>query len=290
MKKISLAFILLLLVSLVSCNKVKPIPGPNIPDRIVSEQESGTLKIMSFNIRSFTTEENVRDNWCMRADAVRDMMIDQKSSIIGLQELSESYEYEYVAEVMSPLGYSMIDSETCMSHIMYLEDDLDLLDTGVFWQSNTPDKPSECWDTYTRVVRWAIFEIKATGTRFFYVNTHMGLNAESQQKGMALIVKRIPMYNTDNLPVVFTADCNVGQTSSAFTDFRKTMDNAQEVAPITDEVPTYNAWGNEAKANLIDMIWLSKDLECLEYRTVTEHYDGHKYISDHYPVYSIIKF
>ena len=31
-------------------------------------------------------------------------------------------------------------------------------------------------------------------------------------------------------------------------------------------------------------------MKCFEYKTVTQWYDGHKYVSDHYPVYSIIEF
>lgn len=290
MKKLSSVLLsLLLLLPLVSCQKRISVPAPEIPKRIYSEQEPGVLKIMSYNIRGYTTEDNVRDNWCMRADASRDMMIDQKASVIGFQELSESFEYDYVREVMTPLGYAIIDDVTCMSHILYLEDDLDALDSGVFWQSGTPDVESKSWDGYFRVVRWVVFEVKATGQQFFYVNTHLGLTAESQQKGLLLIAKRIAQYNTDKLPVIFTADCNVQASSGAFEEFRKTMYNAREVAPVSDDVPTYNAWGNEAKFNLIDMVWFSQELECTEYATVTKPYDGHKYISDHFPVYAIIK-
>ena len=64
----------------------------------------------------------------------------------------------------------------------------------------------------------------------------------------------------------------------------------RDVAPITDDVKTYNAWGEEARAYICDHIWISADMECSEYKTVTYPYDGHTYVSDHYPVYSIIEF
>ena len=77
---------------------------------------------------------------------------------------------------------------------------------------------------------------------------------------------------------------------SVFEGIRESMVCTREVAPITDDVKTYNAWGNEAKAYQCDHIWITNTIKCSEYKTVTQWYDGHKYVSDHFPVYSIIEF
>lgn len=280
----------LVLLAFAACSKQGT--GNGFPETIVSEQEPGTLKVMSFNVRSYTTEDDIHNNWCMRADAVRDMFFDQKASLVGFQELSEGTEWEYVRDVVVPHGYAAISEEAAKGTVLYLQKDLEPLRDGYFWQSTTPDRESLCWDGYNRFVRWVEFRIKATDKRFFYVNAHMGLTADARRNGFSLVNNRIKMYNTDNLPVVFTADCNTPSTDSVFKTFRETMVNAQEVAPITDTVKTYNAWGNEAKAGIIDFIWFTKDgsIQCSEYKTVTTKYAGHKYVSDHYPIYAILKF
>lgn len=290
MKKISFIFVLTITLASVACQKHQD-DKPIIPkEKISSGLVPGEVKIMSFNIRGYTNEEDVRNMWSMRAGAVREMFYDQKASIIGLQECSDGTEWPYVAGVMTPRGYACLSSDDTQNSILYLEAELELVETGVFWQSDSPDKASECWDGYARIVRWAVFRIKATGSSFFYVDTHLGLTPESRIKAMTLIQRRISTYNVENLPVVLTADCNTVSEDSVFDTIKTTMVNARDVAAITDRLNTYNAWGNEQKAGIIDHIWLSNTLSPSIYMTVTKQYDGHKLVSDHYPVYTIVKF
>lgn len=283
MKKLSFALLSFLLVFAASCQK------DDGDGKVHSGLPKGQIKVMSYNIRGITNEDQMRNNWAIRAGASRDMMIDQKASVIGVQEAND-VQVTYLMGVMEPRGYATIGDLESSNPILYLSEELEVLDFGNFWQSTTPDRKSDCWDGYERIVRWVVFESIKSGDRFFFVNSHLGLTSEAQSKGVSLIATRIKMYNTDNLPVIFTADCNVVSTSSTFDKFKETMDCTRDVAPVTDDVNTYNAWGNEAKAGIIDHIWVSKDLECLEYKTVTKAYDGHHLISDHYPVYSIVKF
>ncbi len=256
--------------------KLKPMPA-------------GQLKLMSFNIRGITNEDDIRNNWSMRAGACRMMVEDQQPSVIGLQEQNET-QWTYMYSTLSPKGYEGLATTDVKAAFLYRTDQLEVEDNGLFWQSKTPDRSSECWDGFVRPVRWAVMHILGTDHRFFYVTTHVGLTGESQSNGMKLIAKRIQAYNTHNYPVVLMADFNVVATSSYFNEIRETMVLTREVAPITDQIPTYNAWGNVDKEVIIDHIWISKTLNCTEYRTVTNAYDGHKLISDHYPVYAILQF
>ena len=89
--------------------------------------------------------------------------------------------------------------------------------------------------------------------------------------------------------MVLTGDFNVETDSGVFDSWLDTMVCTRDVAPITDKEYTYNAWGNSNKFRIIDHVFITKDIECSEYKTVTQPYDGHTYVSDHYPVYSIIK-
>lgn len=250
---------------------------------------AGQIKAMCFNIRGITTEEDFHNNWAMRAGACRMMVEDQQPSIIGMQEQNET-QWLYMFATMSPKGYAGLATDDVKAAFLYRTDQLEVEENGLFWQSKTPDRSSECWDGFVRPVRWAVMHILATDQRFFFVTTHVGLTGESRTNGIKLIKKRIELYNTGNLPVVLMADFNCVATDNVFDEIRTSMVLTREVAPITDAVPTYNAWGNQDGELAIDHIWISPTIDCKEYRTVTNAYDGHSLISDHFPIYSILQF
>lgn len=275
-------YFLFAMLVLAGCHKEEPKNNhPNL--------SPGQLKVMTFNIRGTTTEDDAHNNWGMRAGACRDMVIDQQPSLVGIQE-AVATEWKYMSGTLAEYGYVGITDEDIYNSILYRPDVLEVLSDGVFWLSDTPDKSSMSWDGYVRYVHWAVMKILSSGQEFFYMNTHLGLTAASRRSAMTLIQKRIKLLNTDNLPVVLMADFNTHGTDAVFDGIRETMNLTREVAPITDDVKTYNAWGNEDRAYQCDHIWVTNTVECSEYKTVTQWYDGHKYVSDHYPVYSIIQF
>ena len=282
MHKTVLKLFPLLLLALVACKKEEAKNNhPNL--------SPGQLKVMTFNIRATTTEDDAFNNWGMRAGACRDMIIDQQPSIVGFQELVAT-QWKYMTGMLTSHGYVGVTDEDIMDSFMYRKEELELLSDGVFWLSDTPETSSVSWDGYVRYVHWAVMKVLSTGEKFFYMNTHLGLTTASRRSAMTLIKKRIGQLNTDNLPVVIMADFNTHAGDSVFEGIRETMVCTREESPVTDELKTYNAWGNEAKAYVCDHIFVTNTVKCLEYKTVTQWYDGHKYVSDHYPVYSIIEF
>ncbi len=272
-----------------SCGKENAdVHGPEHQNTLPTEP--GQIKVISFNIRQMTTESRAFDHWAVRAGACRDMVIDQQPSIIGLQELAQT-QWEYMYGTLARYGYEGVALQDYKNSIMYKSDVMELLSTGIFWLSDTPDVPSISWDNFERYVRWAIMRVKATGVVFFFINSHLGLTTASRDSAMKLIKKRLPKVNPENLPVVFVADFNTVETDAIFDGIRSTMVCTREVAPISDQIKTYNGWNLEKNTPYVcDHIWITNGIQCSEYRTVTKSYDGHTLISDHYPVYSIIKF
>ena len=176
------------------------------------------------------------------------------------------------------------------SGFLYKRSVLTLLDSGTFWVSETPDEPSKSFDEkYNRSLTWGLFKVKKTGKRFYYFNTHLGLTWQSQKEGVEMIVGKMKEINPEGLPLIFSGDLNTPIISKAFDPLRPLMLNSRDVAPVTDDIPTYNAWGNKDKEGIIDFIWITPDIKLLEYRTGTTPYGGHTLISDHYPISVIIK-
>ena len=245
------------------------------------------LKVMSFNVRE--PADGGKDEWAVRAGAVMQMFDDQLPTLVGFQEASHEYINKYLHAVMPQHGYVFLDDPEPQNSVAYRPELLKLIKTSVMWLSDTPSIPSVSPSGYVRTARWMVFEIIATGTQFFYVNTHFDLSTTQQKQNLRLIRSLISQYNKENLPVVLTGDFNVESDTGVFESIQETMVCTRDVAPITDREYTYNAWGNSDKFRIIDHIFITKDIECSEYKTVTQSYDNHIYVSDHYPVYSILK-
>lgn len=251
----------------------------------------GELKVMSFNIRQHTTEKNAFNHWSLRAPACVQMVWDQQPTLLGLQEMTET-QWMYMFGLLESNGYAGIATQDIRNSFLYKQDVLEVVSHGLFWLSDTPEVSSLCWDGYERTARWAVMRIIATGQQFFYVNTHSALTVTARGSCINLIKKRIKMYNAENLPVVMVGDFNAVTEESSFDSIRQALLNTRDIAPITDYLDTYNGWDLPTNTPYVcDHIWISNEgIACSEYKTVTKAYDGHKLISDHYPVYSMLQF
>ena len=117
---------------------------------------------MSFNIRCTNVG---RDTWEDRIGIVTDTMVNSKADSIGVQEATPEWmatlketltDYDYV-------GVARDDGKNQgeYSAVFYLKDKYNLIDSGNFWLSETPETPSLGWDAgCNRVCTWAVLENK----------------------------------------------------------------------------------------------------------------------------------
>lgn len=258
---------------------------------------SPRLTVMSFNVRqSHAKEVDPRNSWNNRADACLEMLKVRQPDLVGFQETQYKGQWTFFRDSLAGeygavgIGRDNGVDKGETSGFLYKRSVLSLLDSGTFWVSETPDVPSFSFDEkYNRSLTWGLFKVNRTGKRFFYFNTHLGLTWRSQKEGIELIVKKMREINPDGLPLIFSGDLNTDITSAAFNPLKEVMLNAHDVASKTDNVPTYNAWGNKQKERIIDFIWVSPAVKCIEYKTDTAPYLGHELISDHYPILATIK-
>ena len=259
---------------------------------------SPRLTVMSFNVRqSHVREADPANNWKNRKEACLEMLRIRRPDLVGFQEAQFKDQWPFfrdsLASEYSGVGIGCdngVDKgET--SGFLYKKSVLTLLDSGTFWVSETPEKPSVSFDEkYNRSLTWGLFKVNKTGKRFYYFNTHLGLTWKSQKEGIELIVKKMREINPGGLPLIFSGDLNTDISSTAFDPLKQVMRNAHDVAPVTDDIPTYNAWGNKNKERIIDFIWITPNIKCLEYHTDTSPYGGHDLVSDHYPIRATIAF
>lgn len=261
----------------------------DITPEVTSDSE---VRIMTFNLRVSTSEENPQNNWSNRRKAIPVMIKTTSPTTFGVQEgkLSQiSYlqtncpEYDYVG--VGNRGGTSGEYNA----IFYKKDEVELLRSGTFWLSGTPDSPSKSFGAkYYRIATWAVFEKKATGERFIHVNTHLNFEEDIQIKEMEVLYGRLSQYNQDGYPSFITGDMNTLQNAPCFNAIKKDgWKNSRLEARDTDNSGTYNGWG--ASGKIIDIIWF-KGVKALKYKVVTEQFVSVQYISDHYPVYAVFEF
>ena len=258
---------------------------------------STKMMVMSFNVRqSHAKEADPNNSWSNRKEACLEMLKVRKPDLVGFQETQFKGQWTYFRDSLAAeygsvgIGRDNGVDKGETSGILYRTSVLTLLDSGTFWVSETPDVPSKSFDEkYNRSLTWGLFKVNKTGKKFFYFNTHLGLTWKSQKEGIAMIVKKMQEINPDGLPLIFSGDLNTDISSPAFDSLKPLMLNSHDVAPVSDDVPSFNAWGNKKKERIIDFIWISPNIKCLEYRTDTTPYGGHALISDHYPISVNIK-
>ena len=148
------------------------------------------------------------------------------------------------------------------------------------------------WDAACfRTATWALLKDKASGKKYYYVNTHLDhVGWEARKNGMKLIVDRIDNINPKGLPMVVTGDFNMTYDRPEFDDMKKMMKNAREEAAKTDHHQTFNGWGKANPNSIIDFIWYKGFSSCPVYETITKPYMERKFISDHYPITATLVF
>ncbi len=266
-----------------------------LPVSVSAKKKTADLKVISYNIRLGTAKDG-DNSWEFRYPASSAMINDQKPDIFGLQEAYD-FQVNYLEEACpdyKSVGVGREDGIHKGEHmsIFYNTKTIKLLKWGTFWLSETPDVPSKGWDAQCfRTATWALLKDKASGRKFYYVNTHLDhVGWEARKNGMKLIVDRIDKINPKGLPMVVTGDFNMRINRPEFDDMKKMMKNAREEAVKTDHHQTANGWGKSGPDSIIDYVWYKGFSSCPEYKTITKPYMGRQYISDHYPITATLVF
>ena len=259
------------------------------------KRKPADINVISYNIRVGTAKDGT-NSWEYRYPASAMMIMDQKPDIFGLQEALD-FQFKYLEEYCP--GYKGIGvgredgrKEGEIMAIFYNKKTIKLIKWGTFWLSETPEKPSKGWDAACfRSATWALMKDKASGRKFYYVNTHLDhVGWEARKNGLKLIVDRIAEINPENYPMILTGDFNMRIERPEFDDLKKVMRNAREVAFKTDHHGTFNDWGKAADDEIIDYIWFKGFSSCTEYETITKPYMNRAYVSDHYPIKATLIF
>ena len=249
------------------------------------------LKIISYNIR--TLARDGENSWQFRKHATKNMIELHKPDAFGLQEamLPHMQYIDSVCPQYARVGVGRSDGKEGGEFvtIYYNKERFDLIDSGTFWLSETPDQVSRGWDAaLPRITTWVKLRDKATKRKFFYFNTHFDHKGTTARvESSKLIVEKIREIAGKKAAVVLTGDFNIESENEALQPLCDNMSAARRCAPITDNKGTYNGWGLLKRNTVIDHIFYGgRKVKCNAFRTLDGDY-GAKFISDHFPLEAI---
>ncbi|MEV4351218.1 endonuclease/exonuclease/phosphatase family protein [Actinoplanes sp. NPDC049596] len=203
---------LLILVTVVAATGVPARAATSAMEELAGPPAATDLHVMTFNLRFADTASP--NSWRDRRPVMRTLLTVEQPDLIGTQEglaaqlrdikhdLGGDYDYIGTPRQAGPGGESMA--------IFYRLDRLTPQTYGHFWLSDTPEIPgSETWGGFAvRMVTWARFLDRATGKRFYAVNTHLdNLSEHARRRAATLIRARLAALDPP-LPIILTGDFN----------------------------------------------------------------------------------
>lgn len=251
------------------------------------------LKVISFNVLCAGPEGMY---WTDRKAMVTDILNNQHPDSFGVQESHYNW-MQALCEALPDYAYIGVGRDDGnlggeFSPVFYLKDKFDVLDSGTFWVSETPDEPSYGWDAACRrVCSWAKLENKQTGEKYVHINTHLDHKGEeARTKGLQAVLDFAAKFSES---VVLTGDFNFEEGCELYKQMTSgCLEDTKFAAEKTMNSITFNAFhpliSNDEVTGIIDFINVTKGTKVNSYAVITDKPNG-KFPSDHYPVVAEIE-
>ncbi|GAB5440344.1 MAG: endonuclease/exonuclease/phosphatase family protein [Fuerstiella sp.] len=255
------------------------------------EAKSGELRVMSFNIR-FGTAKDGDNHWDKRRELVAETVRRYDPDLLGTQETIR-FQGEYLQQQLPHLSYvgwsrdANEQGEQC--GVMFRTDRFELLDSGQFWLSETPEqKFSKSWDSsLPRVATWVRLRDQRNSKQLLFVNTHFDHRGKVARLESAAVIRKFVEQNAADIPVIVTGDFNCGEQAEPY----KQLTGSARLRDIYRELHseqalnegTFNAFKGIDTGARIDWILASDEWEVKKAAIDGFSKDG-RYPSDHFPV------
>lgn len=260
---------------------------PAFPVVDCASQQPGTLRIMSFNVRCSDVNGTPAK---YRRQIIADEIINVSPDSVGLQEATPE-QMRYLRAALP--GYRSVGdgrdgkNKGEFSAVFYNNRRWKLIDSGMFWLSETPYKVSKGWDAECRrVCTWAVLQNRRTNEEYVHVNSHFDHVSETARRKSAEMIHVFIDEYFSGIPVLFTADLNSSTSGAAYRTMTSFMQDCRFIAQDSIPYGTFHNVNPVGNAGLyLDYVLVTPGIQVKTYRTVTAGIDG-RYVSDHFPIYA----
>lgn len=265
------------------------LPLVNInPNPIAESATTQDVTVMTFNVKISGDGYQSTEN---RLPKLTKIIKDYSPDSFGLQE-ADKWWVDNIATEMT--DYAHVEryrddgiAEGESSAIFYLKEKYDLIDSGHFWLSQTPDEPTLGWDAACkRITTWAVLKDKTTGFTYAHFNTHLDhVGDKAQAESVALISAKIAEIAPD-IPVVLTGDFNLREGSGNYVNLISCgLKDTKHLAEEYDDCATYHDFNPFVfNTKPIDYIFVNGYVSSVKSSKVDSRTVGLVYPSDHFPI------
>lgn len=240
------------------------------------------LSVMTYNIKLDSPKEGV-DSWTNRKPFFINQLKFYEPDVLGVQEAmpNQMKDMDSLLVDYSFVGVGRDDGKDAgeYSAIFYKKHQFNILKTSTFWLSQTPEKVSMGWDAVcNRVCTYALFQDKVSKKTFWVFNTHFDHEGvEARKQSARLILEKIKVLNTDNLPVILMGDFNMEETHESIRYITKSLNDSRTIAENSfGPVGTFNNFEfHKPVTSRIDFVFLSNGVKVNKYAVLSDSIDCH---------------
>ena len=258
---------------------------------MLSTAAAAPLRVMSFNLRNDDPRDG-ENGWPVRFPRIAETLHFYRPDVLGCQEAFDR-QVKKLADALPNykwVGVGRDDGKTKgeYSPIFYNAARLEVVDSGTFWLSPTPEKiGSVGWDAVLpRIATWARFRDKQDGGREFLVfNAHLDHVGETARSESAKLIVAKAAKIAAGLPLIVTGDFNSGPDTGAYKTMAEHLTDSRAIAKtVLGPAGTFGTFGTTGKPSpRIDYIFVSAGITVPRFATLTQEWDG-KHASDHFPI------
>ncbi|MCM3668312.1 endonuclease/exonuclease/phosphatase family protein [Mesobacillus maritimus] len=253
-----------------------------------------SIMIGSYNIH-METPMGSGELWKDRRENVLQVLQDYDFDLIGLQEVSGNQlrdlgtltAYDYFGNGRS------FDENNEYNPILYKKTNLDLLQAGTFWLSETLsyEEGEKSWEAqHPRICTWGHFQVKATGKEFYLFNTHFDRRSEEARYHSAkLLLEQTALVRESENPIFIVGDLNGTEAERFYVKLRSKFVDVVKKSPhhigpkVTCTMVGFNHERSWDHYQRIDYIFASPHIKINRTQIITDQFNR-KYPSDHFPV------
>jgi endonuclease/exonuclease/phosphatase family metal-dependent hydrolase len=253
------------------------------------------FNIITYNIRMNTPDDGV-NAWPLRKDKVASLLKFHQADIFNVQEALPEQMDDMTALFpdFDHVGVGRDDGvrKGEFMAVFFRKDRFEKLTDGMFWLSETPDKPGFGWDAVcNRTVTWIKLKDKMTKKVFYVFDTHFDHRGKkAREEAAILILKSIKEINKENLPLILTGDLNLTKNTVPVQSILKELNDAQDksITPPYGQAGTSGGFEVKLMPNRIDYIFINSKVTVLRHGVLSDSF-GLYYPSDHLPVLAEVK-
>ncbi len=254
------------------------------------------IVVASYNLRMDTASDGV-NAWPNRKEAVKALIQYHEFDIIGTQE-GFKHQLEGLLEMpgFDYVGGGRDDGKDAGEHsaIVYKTDRFQVLESGDFWLSETPDKPGLGWDATccNRIASWAKFRDKNTKKQFYLFNVHFDHQGVVARRESGKLMEQKIKEIAKDAPVILTGDFNSTPETEQMVSLSSFLNDTYSVSKMPPYGPVGTSSGFRFTAefkNRIDYVFVSDHFQVRKYAALSDAKDQ-RYPSDHLPVVATVSF